>query len=55
MEELRQNEVRTTNKLSKKWTYVIGLIIVLGSEFILRDVFLPEHAKNIHIGMAVLV
>ena len=54
MEELRQNEVRTTNKLSKKWTYVIGLIIVLGSEFILRDVFLPEHAKNIHIGMAVL-
>jgi len=34
---------------------VIGLIIVLGSESILRDVFLPEHAKNIHIGMAVLV
>jgi len=33
---------------------VIGLIIVLGSEFILRDVFLPVYARNIHIGMAVL-
>jgi hypothetical protein len=37
------------------WAYVIGLIIVLGSEFILRNIFLPEHARNIHIGMAVLV
>ena len=34
---------------------MIGLIIVLGSEFILRDVFLPKYARNIHIGMAVLV
>ena len=36
-------------------SYVLGLIIVLGSEFILRNVFLPEQAKDIHIGMAVLV
>jgi membrane protease YdiL (CAAX protease family) len=43
------------NKLSKKMAYTIGLIIVLGSEFILRDVFLPGHARNIHIGIAVLV
>jgi len=35
--------------------YTIGLIIVLGSEFILRDVFLPRHARNIHIGITVLV
>ena len=55
MEKLRQNEVRNTKKFSEKWAYVIGLIIVLGSEFILRDVFLPAHARNIHIGMAVLV
>jgi len=55
MEKSGQNEIKATRKLSEKWAYVIGLIIVLGSEFILRDVFLPEHAKNIHIGMAVLV
>ena len=52
MEKLRQNEVRNTKE---KLAYVIGLIIVLGSEFILRDVFLSEHARNIHIGIAVLV
>jgi len=55
MEKSGQNEIRTTRKLSEKWAYVIGLIIVLGSEFILRNVFLPEHASNVHIGMAVLV
>jgi len=55
MEKLRQNEVRNTKKFSEKSAYVIGLIIVLGSEFILRDVFLPKYARNIHIGMAVLV
>ena len=55
MEKSSQNEIRITKKLSEKWAYVIGLVVILGSEFILRDVFLPEHAKNIHIGMAVLV
>jgi len=55
MEKSGQNEIKATRKLSEKWACVIGLIIVLGSEFILRDVFLPENAKNIHIGMAVLV
>jgi len=44
-----------TQKLSKKWTYAIGLIIVFASDFILRDILLPEHARDIHIAMAVLV
>ena len=34
---------------------MIGLIIVLGSEFILCGFFLPKNAGNIHIGMAVLI
>ena len=42
-------------KLSKRAIYEIGLLIVLGSEFILRDVLLPEHASDVHIGMAVMV
>lgn len=55
MERTSQNEEKTIGKLSKKWLYAIGLVVILGSEFILRDVFLPEHAKDIHIGIAVLV
>jgi len=45
-----QNETKTTKKLSEKWAYGIGLVIVFGSEFILRDVLLPEQANDIHIG-----
>jgi len=41
--------------LSEGWLYVIGLIIVLGSEFILRNMFLPEHAGDVHVGTAVLM
>jgi membrane protease YdiL (CAAX protease family) len=55
MERMSQNEEKTIGKLPKKWLYVIGLVVTLGSEVILRDVFLPEHARNIPIGIAVLV
>jgi len=44
-----------TQKLSKKWTYAIGLVIVFASDFMLRDVLLPEHASDMYIAMAVLV
>jgi len=43
-----------TQKLSKRRIYAIGLVIVLASDFILRNVLLPEHAGDIHVGMAVL-
>jgi len=52
---MSQIEGKMTQKLSKKWTYAIGLVIVFASEFVLRDVLLPEHASDIHIAMAVLV
>jgi len=52
MRESSENEVRTSTGLAKKWAYPIGLIIVLASEFILRDVFLPKQATDIHIGIA---
>jgi len=54
MERTTQNEEKTTRGLSKNWLYVIGLVVILGSEFILRDVFLPEHARDVHIGIAVV-
>jgi len=44
-----------SEEISKREIYAIGLLIVLGSEFLLRDVFLPEKAGNIHIGMAIIV
>ncbi len=51
MRELSENEVRTSRGLGKKWAYPIGLIIVLATEFILRDVLLSRQASDIHIGI----
>ena len=55
MERMSQNEGRLTNKLPHKWLYVIGLAIILTSEFVVRDIFLPEHATDTHVGIAILV
>jgi len=52
---MSQIEEKMNKKLSKKWTYAIGLIIVFASEITLRDVLLPEPARDIDIGIAVLV
>jgi membrane protease YdiL (CAAX protease family) len=46
---------KATEKRSKKWLYVIGLIIVLGSEFLLRAVFLPKNPSANQVGTAVLI
>jgi len=55
VEKSSQSEVKTSKELSKKWAYVVGLIIVLGSEFLLRDVFLPDNPRDVDIAVAVLV
>jgi membrane protease YdiL (CAAX protease family) len=52
MQQSSQNEKNNDTKLSKKWTYAVGLIIVFGIEFGLRDFLLPEHANDISIGLA---
>lgn len=54
MERVTQSEGKTAPNLSKKWLYVIGLVVILGSEFILRDVFLPQNARGVHIGIILL-
>jgi len=38
----------------KVWSYAVGLTIVLATDFVLRDVLLPEQPSDIHIGMALL-
>jgi hypothetical protein len=53
-EESSQNGKNTDAKLSKKWTFAIGLVIVFGAEFVLRDFLLPENADDISIDLALI-
>jgi membrane protease YdiL (CAAX protease family) len=53
-EESSQNGKNIDTKLSKKWTYAVGLIIVFGVEFVLRDFLLPENANDISIDLALV-
>ena len=49
-----QNGKNIDTKLPKKWTYAVGLAIVFGVEFVLRDFLLPENADNVSIGLALV-
>jgi membrane protease YdiL (CAAX protease family) len=53
-EQSSQNGKNADTRLSKKWTYAVGLTIVFGVEFILRDFLLPENANNVSIGLALV-
>jgi len=52
--ESSQNGNNPDTKLSEKWVYAVGLTIVFGVEFILRDFFLPENANDISIDLALI-
>jgi hypothetical protein len=39
-------------RLSRKWTLAVGVIIVFGVEFLLRDFLLPANANDISVGLA---
>jgi membrane protease YdiL (CAAX protease family) len=53
-EESSWNRKNTNTKLSEKWIYAVGLAIVFGVEFLLRDFFLPENAEDISIDLALV-
>jgi len=53
-EQSSQSGKNADTRLSKKWTYALGLIIVFGVEFILRDFLLPENANNLSINLALV-
>ena len=40
---------------ASKWPYIVGLGVILGSEYLSRDVLLPIPARDIHIGIAIAV
>jgi len=44
-----------TGRLSLKWAAIIGLILILGSEYILRDVFVSKGASGFQIGAAISI
>jgi len=52
--EYRRNNINISG-LSSRWAAVIGLIIILGSEYILRDVFISKGASGLQIGTAIAV
>jgi membrane protease YdiL (CAAX protease family) len=54
MEQSSQNGKNIDTKLPKKWIYAVGLAIVFGVEFVLRDFLLPENAGNVSIGLALV-
>jgi membrane protease YdiL (CAAX protease family) len=53
-EESSHNGKNIDTKLPKKWTYAVGLAIVFGIEFVLRDFLLPENANDVSIGLALV-
>jgi CAAX protease family protein len=53
-EQSNQNGKNIHTRPSEKWTYAVGLAIVFGVEFVLRDFLLPENANNVSIGLALV-
>ena len=53
-EQSNQNGKNIHTRLYEKWTYAVGLAIVFGVEFVLRDFLLPENANNLSIGLALV-
>jgi membrane protease YdiL (CAAX protease family) len=54
MERSSKNEKDNGTRFSKKWTFAVGLIIVFGIEFVLRDFLLPANASDISVGLALV-
>jgi len=54
MEQSSQSGKSIGMKLPEKWAYALGLAIVFGVEFVLRDFLLPENANNVCIGLALV-
>jgi membrane protease YdiL (CAAX protease family) len=54
MEQLSNNEKDNNTQFSKKWIFTVGLIIVFGVEFVLRDFLLPANASDISVGLALV-
>ena len=41
--------------MTKKWVSWFGIIVVLGSEFLIRNIFLPKQSNEIHVRNAIII
>lgn len=54
MQKSSKNVKDNGARLSKKWAFAVGLIIIFGVEFLLRDFLLPANASDISVGLALV-
>jgi membrane protease YdiL (CAAX protease family) len=50
-----KEEATRISGLSRKWAAIIGLIFILGSEYILRDAFISKTSSGFQIAIAIAV
>jgi uncharacterized protein len=50
-----KKDVTNIRGLSPKWVAIVGLIIILGSEYILRDAFISKGANGFQIAVAIAI
>ncbi len=50
---MQQKQVKI--KMLKKWVSWIGILVILGSEFLIRNVFLPTNANETHVRYAMIM
>ena len=39
----------------RKWVSWVGIVVILGSEFLIRNVFLPRQANEVHVRNAIII
>jgi membrane protease YdiL (CAAX protease family) len=55
MNNTRQDNMQTSMPRSRADYYVLGVLLVLGSEFILRAVLLPKQATGLDVGRVLII
>jgi membrane protease YdiL (CAAX protease family) len=55
MENTREKDMKTSTPPSRTNYYILGVLLVLGSEFILRDVLLPKQANGFDVGLVLIL
>jgi membrane protease YdiL (CAAX protease family) len=55
MEGAKPRQAGQPREQSSKWPYIVGLGIILGSEYLVRDILLPMPARDADIGIAMAV
>ncbi len=53
MDEEKRNTAGKSN-LRSRWPAIIGLIVILGSEFILRDTLISRSSRELQIGIVII-